>query len=62
MFGKVHNNWVDQCKNGEWKWLSFVAPKSYGDVGHLIIIFDSCDIKIDAKVSRIRLEGFDCEP
>ena len=62
MFGKIYDDWVDTCSQGEWNWVSVVAPKSGLDGGHMLIIFDSCVHPVSALVTRVRLEGFNKEP
>ena len=49
---------MKDIKKGEWKWVSVVAPKSNGDGGHILLIFDSNPNPVNVLVTKVRLEGF----
>ena len=56
--GHVFNDWVKTCKRGKWQWVSVIGEQTMDDLGHILIIFDTVEQAVDAKISMVQLQGF----
>ena len=60
--GHVFNDWVKTCKKGQWHWVSVIGEQTMDDLGHLLIIFDTVEQAVNAKISMVQLQGFNGQP